>query len=157
MKKKIFVLLSAALLVFSITACGKSDKEDSGTDEQQQNVESTAETGGATGADITRISQDEIAALSDYEFYAANSSGVDITDLYVAVSGDSDWGSSLISSPIKNGTKTKITLAELDPEKTYDVCVVDSDSNTVEYYSFDMKATVQITFYADAQCDVSTI
>jgi len=45
----------------------------------------------------------------------------------------------------------------LNPDSLYDVCVVDADSNTTEYYNFDIKSTVQITFYADAQCDVSTI
>ncbi len=153
MKKKFFAVFAAALLVFSMTACGGSDKDEN----EGQSDAVTEETGQTADTDIANISQDEIASLSDYEFYAANSSGADITDLYVAVTGADDWGSNLISSPIKDGTKTKITLSNLDPEKTYDVCVVDSNSNTTEYYSFDMKATVQITFYAGAQCDVSTI
>ncbi|MCD8036040.1 MAG: hypothetical protein LUE88_01460 [Clostridiales bacterium] len=157
MKKRLIIVLTAAVIALSMTACGSSDDEEQ-TDAGQETStadDSSADTIAST--DITKISHDEIASLADYEFYAANSSSADITALYVAVSGGGDWGNSLITSPIQDGTKVKITMESLDSDATYDVCVVDSNSNTTEYYIFNMKSTVQITFYADAQCDVSTI
>lgn len=95
--------------------------------------------------------------MADNEFYAANASGVEITDIYVAVTGAGDWGENLLSSPIADGTKVKLSLDNPDFEASYDICVVDANSNTTEYYNFDMKSTVQVTFYENAQCDVSTI
>ena len=63
----------------------------------------------------------------------------------------------ITAAPIENGTKVKITVNNIDPEASYDICVVDDQSNTTEYNGFNMKSTVQVTFYEDAQCDVSTI
>lgn len=45
----------------------------------------------------------------------------------------------------------------METGKEYDICVIDSEDNTTEYYGFDIASTVQVTFYEDAQCDVSTI
>ena len=155
MKRKMLTLAVALVLTFSVAGCSKESEEVSTADNQQttQNTDGTA----TSGEDFTKITQDEIEAMADNEFYVANASGADITDIYVAVTGAGDWGNNLLSSPIANGSKVKLSLDSLDAEASYDICVVDADSNTTEYYNFDMKATVQVTFYEDAQCDVTTI
>ena len=66
MKKKFFAVFAAALLVFSMTACGGSDKDEN--EAQGQCDELTEETGQTADTDIATISQDEVASLSDYEF-----------------------------------------------------------------------------------------
>ena len=141
MKKKILAFIIASAMVFSFSGCGSSPDDAADNKDTVQ-----SDNGSEENTDIT-----------DNQFYAANSTGAAITDIYVALSGAGDWGANLISAPIENGTKVKITVNNIDPEASYDICVVDDQSNTTEYNGFNMKSTVQVTFYEDAQCDVSTI
>ena len=152
MKKKILALIIASAMVFSFSGCGSSPDEAADDKDTVQSDNDNEE-----NTDITAITQSEISELSDNQFYAANSTGTAITDIYVALSGAGDWGANLISAPIENGTKVKITVNNIDPEASYDICVVDDKSNSTEYNGFNMKSTVQVTFYEDAQCDVSTV
>ena len=158
MKRKLLILAAALVIAVSAVGCGKdedkTDAEGSQQTEQNTNDGSASDT---SDEDFTKITSEEIDAMADNEFYAANASGVEITDIYVAVTGAGDWGENLLSSPIADGTKVKLSLDNPDFEASYDICVVDANSNTTEYYNFDMKSTVQVTFYANAQCDVSTI
>lgn len=161
MKKKLLALFIVSAMVLAFTGCGGSDEEnnttteESGTDTQSDGEEST-DTSSQT-SQLSQISQSEIEGLADNQFYAANSTGVEITEIYVSETGSADWGSNLLSSPISNGQKVIVSASGIESGKEYDICVVDADSNTTEYYNFDIVSTVQVTFYENAQCDVSSI
>lgn len=168
MKKRITALFMATILIFAFTSCGNKKDNNNDNKANTSNTENSSDTTDSTGnintageqdvsGDITKISNEEITSLADNEFFAANSTGIGIKELYVSKSGSGDWGNSLISSTINNGTKVKISLNDLVPDEMYDICVVDEKSGTTEYYSFNIKSTVQIVFYSDAQCDVITI
>lgn len=161
LKKKAAAVIMAAFLLFIPSGCSGSGKnknnESTGTGQSTDTQAAQDGTQAENTNDISSISQDEIASTEDNEFYAANASSADITNLYVAVSGSGDWGGNLLSSPLAKNTKIKLSLGELKEGESYDICTVDADGTTVEYYSFDMKTTVQVTFYDNAECDVTTI
>lgn len=166
MKKKILALLIASFMALSFTGCGGSDDSENAVEENSSTEstssengesENSGETGNGDASGISQISQSEIEGLADNQFYAANSTGVEITEIYVSENGSGDWGSNLLSSPIANGQKVIISASGIESGKEYDICVVDADSNTTEYYNFDIVSTVQVTFYENAQCDVSSI
>lgn len=151
MKRRLLTVLTISVLILALAGCSLGKKEDI-TSSESDNVQSTV-----SEDDMTKVTQSEIDALGDNEFYVINGSGTDITNIYAALMGAGDWGMNLISMPLKNGEKIKVSISDFNAEEMYDICVVDSNMNTTEYYSFDIKSTVQVVFYADAQCDVITI
>ena len=110
MKRKLLILAAALVIAVSAVGCGKdedkTDAEGSQQTEQNTNDGSASDT---SDEDFTKITSEEIDAMADNEFYAANASGVEITDIYVAVTGAGDWGENLLSSPIADGTKVKLS------------------------------------------------
>ncbi len=154
MKKKILAVFMAVAMTVSFTACGNSEENSENTTTQESDGD-TSES--STDSDITNISQSEIEALSDNQFYVANSTGGEISELYISESGADKWGNNLLSSSISNGQKVIVSASGIETDKKYDLRIVDSDSNPIEYYNFDITSTVQVTFYENAQCDVSTI
>ena len=105
----------------------------------------------------SKITNDEVNKLSDNEFYILNSTSKGITEFYISPTGNNEWGSSLISSTVSSGSKILVSLGSTDLTTRYDIRVVADNGETTEYTGFDMKSTVQITFYDNAQCDVDSI
>ena len=159
MKKRLLAVFIAAFMAFAFTGWGGSDVESSTTDTASQENTDTASESSSTGtsSDLSQISQAEIDTLSDSQFYVANSTGGEIKELYVSESGTENWGNNLLSSAVSDGQKVIVSASGAEKGKQYDIRVVDGESNTVEYYNFDIVSTVQITFHENAQCDVSTI
>ncbi len=159
MKKRLMIIGIVLMMALAFSACGKSSEKDGGTanNTSGENTDGSDTAVQNANTDIVKISQSEIEGLDDNEFYAANSSGSDITEIYICTTGSGEWGSNLISSSIADGAKIKVAASDFNADNLYDIRVVNSNSETTEYYEFDIKATVQVTFYADAQCDVSTI
>ena len=156
MKKRILALISAAVIALAFTGCGADETENTAAGESAENGSESSQTAADRTA-ISQITQTEIEGLSENQFYAANLMGTGITEIYVSENGSGDWGNNLISSPITDGQKVIISVPGMETGKEYDICVIDSEDNTTEYYGFDIASTVQVTFYEDAQCDVSTI
>ena len=156
MKKRILALISAAVIALAFTGCGSDETENTAEGESAENGSESTQTAADRTA-ISQITQTEIEGLSENQFYAANLMGTGITEIYVSENGSGDWGNNLISSPITDGQKVIISVSGMETGKEYDICVIDSEDNTTEYYGFDIASTVQVTFYEDAQCDVSTI
>lgn len=163
MKKYIVLILMAAfVLAFSLSACGGKNKSDSSnTDSQTQQTDSTASTdnSGTAQSDTSssKITNDEVSRLADNEFYILNSTSKGISELRISPTGNNEWGSSLISSTVSSGSKILVSLGSADLTTRYDIRVVADNGETTEYTGFDMKSTVQITFYDNAQCDVDSI
>ena len=163
--KKYIVLISAFVLAFSLSACGGKNKSDSSNaDSQTQQADSTDSTAstdnsGTAQSDTSssKITNDEVSKLSDNEFYILNSTSKGITEFYISPTGNNEWGSSLISSTVSSGSKILVSLGSADLTTRYDIRVVADNGETTEYTGFDMKSTVQITFYDNAQCDVDSI
>ena len=150
--KKYIALISAFVLAFSLSACGGKNKSDnSNADSQTQQTDSTDSTASNDNSDTaqsdtssSKITNDEVNKLSDNEFY-------------ISPTGNNEWGSSLISSTVSSGSKILVSLGSTDLTTRYDIRVVADNGETTEYTGFDMKSTVQITFYDNAQCDVDSI
>lgn len=163
--KKYIALISAFVLAFSLSACGGKNKSDSSnTDSQTQQTDSTDSTASNDNSDTaqsdtssSKITNDEVNKLSDNEFYILNSTSKGITEFYISPTGNNEWGSSLISSTVSSGSKILVSLGSIDLTTRYDIRVVADNGETTEYTGFDMKSTVQITFYDNAQCDVDSI
>lgn len=158
MKRKLLILAAALVIAVSAVGCGKdedkTDAEGSQQTEQNTNDGSASDT---SDEDFTKITSEEIDAMADNEFYAANASGVENNRYLCSGNRSGRLGRKSFIITNSGRTKVKLSLDNPDFEASYDICVVDANSNTTEYYNFDMKSTVQVTFYENAQCDVSTI
>lgn len=160
MKKRLLAVFIAALMALAFTGCGGSGEDNSdSTTTTEENTQTTSESSVSQedNSDLTKISQSEIDSLSDSQFYVANSTGGEIKELYISETGKEEWGNNLLSSAISDGQKVIVSAGSAESGKTYDIRIVDGNSSTVEYYNFDIASTVQVTFYENAQCDVSTI
>ena len=155
MKRKILMVLTVSVLISALAGCSFGKKEENAS-VGSSNVQTPAQSV-VSEDEMTKITQSEISALGNNEFYVVNGTGSDITNIYAALMGAGEWGTNLISMPLKTGEKIKVSISDFNPEEMYDICVVDSNSNTTEYYSFDVRSTVQIVFYDNAQCDVITV
>jgi len=157
--KKLLIFVSAAVMVLSLAGCSGSESsdtknKDNGTVSQNDAEEDTTT---QSGINVPVITNDEIKNLSDNQFYTANAMSKSVTEIYISVANSGEWGSNYVTSPITSGSRELITLDNLDTSLKYDIKVVTEDGETTEYYGFDMKATVQITLYDNAQCDVATV
>lgn len=162
--KKLLIFVSAAILAFSLAGCGgskssdaKSDDTNAASEESSTEDGSTGESTAQSGASVPVITNDEINKMSDNQFYVANGMSKSVTEIYTAVANSGEWSSNYVSTPIASGSRELFTLENLDTSVKYDIKAVTDGGETTEYYGFDMKATVQITLYDNAQCDVATV
>lgn len=162
--KRLLIFVSAAILAFSLVGCGeskssdtKSDDKNTASEENSAEQNSTNENLTQSGINVPTITNDEIDKLSDSQFYVANAMSKSVTEFYTAVANSDEWSGNYVSSPIASGSRELFSLGNLDTSVKYDIKVVTEDGETTEYYGFDMKATVQITLYDNAQCDVATV
>lgn len=162
--KRLVIFASAALLAFSLTGCGGSKSaetknEDNNTSSEQSTSggESAGENPDESGISVPTITNDEISKLTDNQVYVANAMSKNVTEFYIAVANSGEWSTNYTASPIESGARTLLTFDGLDTSVKYDIKVVTDGGEKTEYYGFDMKATVQITLYDNAQCDVATV
>lgn len=162
--KKLLIFVSAAIFAFSLVGCGgsksadtKNDDKNASSEEDTAEQDSTNAESKQSGVSVPMITNDEINKLSDAEFYVANAMSKGVTEFYTAVADSDEWSDNYVSSPMASGSRELFSLENLDTSVKYDIKVVTEDGETTEYYGFDMKATVQITLYDNAQCDVATV
>ena len=148
MRKKVLSIILVTFMSLSLFGCGASKNQDK---------EDSAVADNGDGNMFSEVTTQEAEALADNELYIANASGFAITDVYIVPSGSPDLGRNLISEPVETGEKVIVSVEPLKAGTTYDICIADSDSNTTQYSGFDIQSTVQVIFYDDARCDVSTI
>ena len=124
MKKRLLAVFIAAFMAFAFTGCGGSDEESSTTDTASQENTDTASESSSTGtsSDFSQISQSEIDALSDSQFYVANSTGGEIKELYVSESGTENCYSKeavlFYTLNLKRITSPSLTTYSLPSERT---------------------------------------
>lgn len=162
--KKLLIFVSVAILAFSLAGCGgdksadtKSDDTNTVSEETSTEENSSDDSSALTGVSVPTITNDEINNMSDNQFYVANAMSKSVTEIYTAVANSGEWSSNYVSTPIESGSRNLFELENLDTSVKYDIKVVSDGGETTEYYGFDMKATVQITLYDNAQCDVATV
>lgn len=162
--KKLLIFVSVAILAFSLAGCGgdksadtKSDDTNTVSEETSTEENSSDDSSALTGVSVPTITNDEINNMSDNQFYVANAMSKSVTEIYTAVANSGEWSSNYVSTPIESGSRNLFVLENLDTSVKYDIKVVSDGGETTEYYGFDMKATVQITLYDNAQCDVATV
>lgn len=82
----------------------------------------------------------------DFTFY--NSSGLTITQLFVAPSSSNDWGTDILGAGVlPPGQSINVVFQRFDGTTCfYDVRVVDETGATHEEYQFDLCSTTDITF-----------
>lgn len=162
--KKLLIFASAIILAFSLTGCGnskstetKNSDKSTSSEQDSSDSESGAEDSDDIGANVPMITNDEISKLTDNQFYVANAMSKNVTEFYIAVSNSGEWSSNYLASQITSGSRILLTFSDLDTSVKYDIKVVTDGGEKTEYYGFDMKSTVQITLYDNAQCDVATV
>lgn len=94
-------------------------------------------------------------AEGDQDFTIYNRTGVDISELYVAPSGSSDWGDDILEGAvIKNGGDMEITFDPSDKAANWDIFIRDSQGNELYWEKINLLEVSEVILEKDgyARC-----
>ena len=88
MKRKILMVLTVSVLISALAGCSFGKKEENAS-VGSSNVQTPAQSV-VSEDEMTKITQSEISALGNNEFYVVNGTGSDITNIYAISKRDFD-------------------------------------------------------------------
>ncbi len=85
-------------------------------------------------------------AQSKLDFTLLNRTGLTINELYVSPSKSDEWEEDILGRDVlKHGESVEITFSRSASSCLWDMKIVDSDGDSVEWESFDLCKAVHIT------------
>lgn len=94
-----------------------------------------------------------VALAGDQDFTLVNRTGVEIHELYIASSAQQDWEEDVLGADVLPvGESVHITFPIDESVELWDVKVVDSDGNDLQWGQLNLKAISKVTlFYEDGK------
>ena len=92
------------------------------------------------------------ARTGQQDFVLRNETGVEIHELYVSPHDSDDWQSDVLGrSTLPNGESVKITFDDREKHVHWDVKVVDSHGNSLEWEDLNLVEISQVTLHWDTK------
>ena len=92
------------------------------------------------------ISASAMAARPNLDFKLINKTGLTIDEVYVSPSDDDEWGEDVLGRDVlKNGEAVDIEFSRKETKCKWDLKVVDSDKDEVEWTEIDLCKAEEIT------------
>lgn len=86
------------------------------------------------------------ATSQDLDFVLVNKTGLTIESVFVSPAKDDEWGEDVMGKDVlANGESVKITFSPKEKECVWDLKIVDSDKDKVEWTEFNLCKADEIT------------
>lgn len=151
MKKILVLMTTAALCLFSMTACGdKTTAADTTTEAETTAAAETTEqatTEAATEATTQRVK--EVEEQFSQDVFIKNSTGVAITELYFSLSDEDNWGEDMLAGQsFGAGTTLEFTTDIVGTADTmWDVLIVDEDGDEVFFRDINLSSLTDLELH----------
>lgn len=89
-----------------------------------------------------------VAFAGEQDFTLVNRTGVDIYELYVAPSDQTDWEEDVLGADIlADGDSVHVTFSSAEDSELWDIKVVDGHGNDVHWLQVDLTSVSRVTLY----------
>lgn len=86
------------------------------------------------------------AQRRNLDFTLVNKTGLDINEVYLSPTSDSEWGEDVMGKDIlKNGEKVDITFSSAETECNWDLKIVDEDDDDIIWTKLNLCTANEIT------------
>lgn len=97
---------------------------------------------------VTFVSANAFARAGQQDFVLHNETGVEIHEVYVSPVTADDWEEDVLGKdPLPNGESVKITFADRDKRAHWDLKVVDSKGNGIEWRDLNLVEISEVTLH----------
>ncbi len=95
-----------------------------------------------------------VRAESELDFKLVNSTGYDLSELYIGPSSEEDWGDNILKKPLKDGASLDISFSPKAKASKWDFKVVyEVDSTSVQWLGYKLKEITKITLFYNKKED----
>lgn len=160
LKRNIVGVAAAGAMIMFAAGCGSSSTPSATTTAASTSAASSA--AASTAAASTSAASTAAATSVTVPITVVNNTGVELTTFCASPSGQSSWGSNLLTSTLANGESGTGNFTFTADTLVWDFQMGDSEGTTIDFYNVDFTnastsgATLTLTFDSSTGTDTLT-